>query len=109
MFLASKPTSAEGGCPSGYAPSGIGPGGVQGCVPLSSNKSGNAEQGEVWEDRYGAIATDDVAGLVGTIYRNAQSQGGGKVSRSGLPKSRRQAMWKSRLVPQWLRLYGCGK
>jgi len=74
LFVASKQTLAEGGCPSGYAPSGVGPGGVQGCAPLPGSSSGTSQEpAGVWEDRYGAIATDDVDGFVGTA-NNARSK-----------------------------------
>jgi len=57
----------EGNCPPGYAPSGAGPDGVQGWAPLPGNNSNNTQEAGVWEDRYGAIATDDVDGLVGAV------------------------------------------
>ncbi|WP_414650173.1 DUF4189 domain-containing protein [Dyella sp.] len=67
LFVASRPISAEGGCPVGYAPSGVGPGGVQGCAPLPGASSpDNATQAGVWADRYGAVATDPHLGILGT-------------------------------------------
>lgn len=66
LLLISAPALAEGGCPSGYAPSGVGPGGVQGCAPLTGSNSGNTQQAAVWKDRYGALATDDKLGKLGT-------------------------------------------
>jgi len=66
LLLASRPAIAEGNCPPGYVPSGVGPGGVQGCAPLSGGGASSTQQGGVWEDRYGAVATDPHLGILGT-------------------------------------------
>ena len=58
---------AEGGsCPDGYYP--IGGQGSSGCAPIpgyGSSSSGSSEQIVVWEDRWGAIATDYAGGKFG--------------------------------------------
>jgi len=69
MLLMGNLAHAEGNCPPGYAPSGVGPGGVQGCAPLpGANSSGKAEQGGVWEDRFGAVATDPHLAILGSSH-----------------------------------------
>jgi len=73
LFSVSKPTFAEGNCPSGYMPSSGGPGGVQGCAPLRGASSSNTQDGGVWEDRYGAVATDPHLGLLGSS-KNMESR-----------------------------------
>jgi hypothetical protein len=73
LLLTSNLALAEGNCPPGYAPSGIGPGGVQGCAPLPSTSSNNTQQAGVWEDRYGAVATDPHLGLLGSS-KNMESR-----------------------------------
>jgi len=62
------PAHAEGNCPPGYYP--IGGQGVQGCAPYP-NQGQQQQQPQnlpsvVWESRWGAIATDEPHGVVGS-------------------------------------------
>ncbi|MEX1829788.1 DUF4189 domain-containing protein [Luteibacter sp. CQ10] len=58
---------AEGGCPPGQFPQAGQ--GWQTCIPMP-NYSGGASSpqmpSEVWEDRYGSLATDSMAGVIGS-------------------------------------------
>lgn len=65
-LLTSAGTAAEGGCPPGQVPqSGQG---WQTCVPVGGYTTGTTSYqmpSEVWQTRYGALATDSMAGVLG--------------------------------------------
>lgn len=63
FFFAGGTLHAEGNCPAGYSPIGATDGqtGTQGCAPTPGyNQVPTAH----WENRWGAMATDDVKGVV---------------------------------------------
>lgn len=74
LLMATRFANAEGGCPPGMIPEG-GPG-VSSCRPIPGYNQGQAQASPppIWKSTWGAIATDEPNGVLGSVTNLATKQ-----------------------------------